>query len=141
MTGKARLIERNGVLGPTIERPIPQPGAGELLLKIHATSLNFHDLVGIDGGIRGLPVPRVPCSDASATVLAVGDGNKRFAVGDAVTFLVFFAGAARTGVISSDLWHLSLKGLRSLSCVSSRRSRSGAVVNEPPISASVSAAA
>ena len=42
MTGKARQIERNGVLAPTIERPIPQPRADELLLKIHATSLNFH---------------------------------------------------------------------------------------------------
>ena len=54
-----------------------------MLLKIYATSLNYHDLVGIDGGIRGLPVPRVPCSDASATVLALGEGVKPFAVGDA----------------------------------------------------------
>ena len=84
MTARARQIERNGVLAPTIERLIPQPHAGELLLKIHATSLNYHDLVGIDGGIRGLPVPRVPCSDASATVLAVGEGIKQFAVGDNV---------------------------------------------------------
>jgi NADPH:quinone reductase-like Zn-dependent oxidoreductase len=106
MTGKARQIERNGVLGPTSERPITQPRAGELLLKIHATSLNYHDLVGIDGGIRGLPVPRVPCSDASATVLAVGDGIKQFAVGDAVVpnfFLNWKSGPVARDVMSPVL--------------------------------------
>ena len=106
MTGKARQIERNGVLAPTIARPIPQPRAGEVLLQIHATSLNFHDLVGIDGGIRGLPIPRVPCSDASATVLAVGDGNKRFAVGDAVIpnfFLNWTSGPVAREVMSPVL--------------------------------------
>ena len=106
MTGKARQIERNGVLAPTSERPIPQPRAGELLLKIHATSLNYHDLVGIDGGIRGLPVPRVPCSDASATVLAVGEGIKQFAVGDAVVpnfFLNWKSGPVARDVMSPVL--------------------------------------
>ena len=101
MTARARQIERNGVLAPTIERPIPQPRAGELLLKIHATSLNYHDLVGIDGGIRGLPVPRVPCSDASATVLAVGEGVKHFAADDAVIPNFFLKW--RSGPVARDM--------------------------------------
>jgi NADPH:quinone reductase-like Zn-dependent oxidoreductase len=106
MTGKARQIVRNGILAPTMERPVPRPRAGEVLLKIHATSLNFHDLIGIDGGIRGLPVPRVPCSDASATVLAAGDGVEHIAGGDAVIpnfFLNWISGPISRDVMSPVL--------------------------------------
>ena len=84
MQGRARLIEQNGVLSPTVERPIPSPKAGEVTIKIHATSINYHDLIGIDGGLPGLPMPRVPFSDASATIVATGDGVDDFAVGDRV---------------------------------------------------------
>ncbi len=82
--GQARIVERDGILSRTLERAIPIPGPGELLLRIHATSLNYHDLVGIDGGIPSASLLRVPCSDASATVSAVGEGVTSFAVGDAV---------------------------------------------------------
>ena len=85
-TGQAlyRSIVSDGHLGNVQSRAVPAPGAGEALLRVHATSLNFHDLVGIDGGIPGLPVPRVPFSDASAVVEAVGDGVSVVAPGDAV---------------------------------------------------------
>lgn len=79
-----RQILGNGVLGDVTRRMVAAPGFDEALLRIHATSVNFHDLVGIDGGIPNLPIPRVPFSDASATVAAIGDGVTAFAVGDAV---------------------------------------------------------
>lgn len=84
MTARARLTEQHGVLSPTIERAVAQPRSGELLLRIHATSLNYHDLIGIEGGIPGLPLPRVPFCDASATVVALGQGVDAYKVGDAV---------------------------------------------------------
>lgn len=82
--GRARQIISDGTLSNVVERDVPEPGVGEVLLRVHATSVNFHDLIGIDGGIPGLPVPRVPFSDASATVLEVGAGVEGFAVGDHV---------------------------------------------------------
>ncbi|GEM_PF-5756506 len=72
MTARARLVEQDGVLSPTIERPIPQPKAGEVLLRIHATNLNYHDLLGIEGGIPGLPLRRVPFCDAPIMALPKG---------------------------------------------------------------------
>ncbi|WP_375383107.1 NAD(P)-dependent alcohol dehydrogenase [uncultured Sphingomonas sp.] len=55
------------------ERPAATPGRGEVLLRVHATSVNYHDYVGINGGIPNLPVPRVPFSDAVATIEAAGE--------------------------------------------------------------------
>lgn len=83
-SGKARQIIGKGALSDVVERDLPKPAASEVLLRVHATSVNFHDLIGIDGGIPGLPVPRVPFSDASATVLELGAGVEGFAVGDHV---------------------------------------------------------
>lgn len=80
----SRSIVSNGLLGEIVTRPVRPLQPGEALLRVHATSLNFHDLVGIDGGIPGLPIPRVPCSDASAIVEAVGVGVSEISPGDAV---------------------------------------------------------
>jgi NADPH:quinone reductase-like Zn-dependent oxidoreductase len=84
MIGSAKLVVENGILSDLVERAVPSPQPGELLLRIHATSVNFHDLVGIDGGIPGLPLPRVPFSDASATVVSLGDGVTSFSPDDRV---------------------------------------------------------
>lgn len=81
---RARQVLANGVLSEVVTRPATQPGPGEALLRVHATSVNFHDLSGIDGLIPNVPLPRVPFSDASATVEAVGAGVPLELVGSAV---------------------------------------------------------
>ena len=67
------------------EEPTPQPGPGEVLVNIKATSLNFRDLTIINGWS---PFPleegRVQLSDAAGIVEAVGAGVTRFSVGDRV---------------------------------------------------------
>jgi NADPH:quinone reductase-like Zn-dependent oxidoreductase len=62
-----------------------QPGPGEALIRVKATSVNFHDFVGVMGGIPRLPLPRVPFSDLCGEVEAVGDGVRRVAPGDRVS--------------------------------------------------------
>jgi NADPH:quinone reductase-like Zn-dependent oxidoreductase len=58
----------------------------EALIKIHAVSLNFRDLAMISGRYP-VEVARqgVPCSDAAATVIAVGSAVNNVKVGDYVT--------------------------------------------------------
>ena len=69
-----------------VERPVPTPGPGEVLVRVHAVSLNFRDKVLLEGTyMPGLPLPIVPASDACGEVVAVGDGVSRAAVGDRVT--------------------------------------------------------
>ncbi|KUI29327.1 hypothetical protein AU194_20885 [Mycobacterium sp. GA-2829] len=72
------------------ERPVGTPGAGEVLVKVNATSMNYHDTVNLQGLIWG-PWPRVPMTDGAGEVVAVGPGVTDLAVGDRVTS-VFYAG-------------------------------------------------
>lgn len=72
-----------------VEEPdLTQPAAGEILVRIGASSLNFHDLAVVSGQI---PVAAniVPLSDGAGTVVAVGEGVAEFAVGDRVVSTFF----------------------------------------------------
>jgi NADPH:quinone reductase-like Zn-dependent oxidoreductase len=67
------------------ERPDPQCGPGEILIKVKAVSLNYRDLAVARGGYgKGTKQNVVPCSDGAGEVLAVGSGVTRIAAGDRV---------------------------------------------------------
>jgi NADPH:quinone reductase-like Zn-dependent oxidoreductase len=67
------------------ERPQPQPGPFELLLKVRAASLNYRDLMMLKGSYNPkMQLPRVPLSDAAGEVAAVGPGVSRVKVGQRV---------------------------------------------------------
>lgn len=69
--------------------PKPEsPGPSEILVRIHATSLNFHDL-GVVTGRMPTADGRIPMSDGAGTVEAVGEDVEEFAVGDAVVSTFF----------------------------------------------------
>jgi NADPH:quinone reductase-like Zn-dependent oxidoreductase len=68
-----------------VERPTPKPGPGEVLVKIHAVSLNYRDLLMVKGQYNPkLRLPRIPCSDGAGEVAAVGDGVTAWRPGDRV---------------------------------------------------------
>lgn len=68
-----------------VERPTPQPGSGEVLVKIHAVSLNYRDLMMVKGLYNPkMRLPRIPCSDGAGEVAAVGEGVKLWKPGDRV---------------------------------------------------------
>ncbi len=77
-----RLGEQPGLDGLTLSHePIPAPGPGEVLVRIHATSLNYHDYIVIEH----MPQPgRIPMSDGAGVIAALGDGVSGLAVGDRV---------------------------------------------------------
>jgi NADPH:quinone reductase-like Zn-dependent oxidoreductase len=61
------------------QRPEPQPGPGEVLLKIKAVSLNYRDLMVVKGIYNPkMNLPRIPCSDAVGEIVALGPGSSRF---------------------------------------------------------------
>jgi NADPH:quinone reductase-like Zn-dependent oxidoreductase len=66
--------------------PDPEPGPGELLIRIEAVSINPRDAILMKGGygrMGGSP-PLVPLCDGAGRVVAMGDGVEGFAVGDFV---------------------------------------------------------
>ncbi|MEY4268605.1 MAG: hypothetical protein RIS90_3140 [Pseudomonadota bacterium] len=68
--------------------PTPQPKPGEVLLEIHAASLNFPDLLIVQNKYQMKPaLPFVPGSEYAGTVQAVGDGVTHLRVGQAVACL------------------------------------------------------
>jgi NADPH:quinone reductase len=55
--------------------PDPRPGPGEVLVTVHAASVNFPDLLVIGGTYQNLPpLPFVPGKDLAGTVAVVGAG-------------------------------------------------------------------
>lgn len=77
-----------------------QPGPGEIRVRIHATSLNFHDLLVANGGIPTAD-HRVLMSDGAGVVEVVGAGVDEFRPGDHVVSCFFpqwAAGPAKTPV-------------------------------------------
>jgi len=66
----------------------PAPKAGEITVRLHANSLNYHDYVVAIGQLKTAD-NRIPMSDGAGVVTAVGEGVSEFAVGDNVTSLFF----------------------------------------------------
>jgi NADPH:quinone reductase-like Zn-dependent oxidoreductase len=64
------------------------PGPGEIRVRIHASSLNYHDL-GVVSGRMPVEDGRIPMSDGAGVVDAVGDSVAEFAPGDAVVSCFF----------------------------------------------------
>ncbi len=64
--------------------PRPRPGRGEVLVKVHAVSLNYRDLLMVRGHYNPkMPLPRIPCSDGAGEVVEVGEEVNDVAVGQA----------------------------------------------------------
>ena len=63
----------------------PRPGPGEVLIDVKALSLNFRDLLVVEGLYNPkLKLPAVPISDGAGIVAAVGEDVRRVKVGDQV---------------------------------------------------------
>jgi NADPH:quinone reductase-like Zn-dependent oxidoreductase len=69
-----------------VELPTPQPGPGEVLVRVRAVSINYRDLLMVKGLYNPkMKLPRIPCSDGAGEVAAVGEGVTQWKEGDRVT--------------------------------------------------------
>ncbi|MEO1853113.1 NAD(P)-dependent alcohol dehydrogenase [Chromohalobacter sp.] len=76
-----------------------EPGPGEVRVRVHASSLNYHDY-GVVVGAMPTEDGRIPMSDGAGVVDAVGEGVEDFTVGDRVVSTFFpewLEGPARIG--------------------------------------------
>jgi len=88
---KAIRLRKPGGLDHLELVDIPDPGApgpGQIRVRLHASSLNYHDL-GVVGGQRPAADGLVPMSDGAGVVEAVGSGVSEFAAGDHVVSTFF----------------------------------------------------
>lgn len=72
-----------------VERPDPETGAGQIAVRMRAASLNYRDLLTVQGKGGAYKLPFVPFSDGAGEVTAVGDGVTRVSIGDRVCPMFF----------------------------------------------------
>ena len=67
------------------DRPEPEPGPGQLTVRVHAAGVNFPDLLMIAGQYQvRTPPPFIPGAEAAGVVTSIGPGVSRFKPGDKV---------------------------------------------------------
>lgn len=73
-----------------VERPVPEPGPYQVLVKMHAWSLNYRDLMTVNGSYNPrLKLPQIPLSDGAGEVVAAGSEVKSVKPGDRVANTFF----------------------------------------------------
>lgn len=87
---KVAAVRKPGGPGNLIveERPDPTPGPAQVLVRVRANSLNFHDFAVVMGLIQ-TDDGRIPMSDGAGEVVAIGAGVTRFGTGDQVVSTFF----------------------------------------------------
>ena len=65
-----------------------EPGVGAIRVRLHASSLNFHDYLVVSGKSK-VTDGRVPMSDGAGIVEAIGEGVTEFRPGDHVVSCFF----------------------------------------------------
>lgn len=84
------------------ELPTPEPGPGQVRLRIEAASLNFPDLLIVQGKYQIKPaLPFVPGSEFAGRVEAVGDGVLTFRAGDRVAAINGTGGFASHALVDA----------------------------------------
>jgi len=83
------------------ERPLPEPGAGQVRVKVAHAGVNFIDVYFRTGTYPGR-FPQVLGVEGSGVVEALGEGSARFAVGDRVAWAMGFGSYATHMVASQD---------------------------------------
>jgi propanol-preferring alcohol dehydrogenase len=81
---KAMVLDQPGKALRAAQLPDPQPGAGEILIRVRACGVCRTDLHLVDGELPDPKLPVVPGHQVVGNVEALGEGASRFAPGDRV---------------------------------------------------------
>jgi NADPH:quinone reductase len=84
------------------ELPEPQPGAGQLLIRVRACAINYPDVLMIEDKYQFRPPrPFAPGGEIAGTVEAVGEGVSGWSEGDRLIAMIGHGGLAEKVLIST----------------------------------------
>jgi NADPH2:quinone reductase len=99
---KAIQIQQTG--GPEVlklaELPIPEPGPGQVLIRVEATGVNFIEIYFRKGTYKS-SMPLIPGSEAAGTVEELGPGVTGFKAGDAVVSVSVLGSYAEYALVAA----------------------------------------
>jgi len=79
-----------------VERPVPRPGSGEVLIRVAAAGVNRPDVLQRKGGYPPPPgAPSIPGLEIAGTIVAVGEGVDAVQIGQPVCALLAGGGYAQ----------------------------------------------
>ncbi|HET6965297.1 MAG TPA: NAD(P)H-quinone oxidoreductase [Acidimicrobiales bacterium] len=83
------------------DHPDPEPGTGQVLVRVRAAGLNGADMIQVKGGYPAPPgsPPDIPGLELAGEVVRVGPGVTRFQLGDRVMAVVGGGGQAELAVV------------------------------------------
>src|SRR3954465_13722723 len=83
------------------ERPDPEPGAGQVLVRVRGAGLNGADMLQRKGGYPAPPgsPPDIPGLELAGEVVGLGPGAQRFATGDRVMGIAGGGGQAELATV------------------------------------------
>jgi NADPH:quinone reductase len=88
------------------EMPSPQPGPGEVLVRVHAAPVNYVDLVVVGGAYQVRPtLPFIPGKGPAGVVTALGPGVSTLRIGDRVLAMAEEGGYAEAVAVAADQCH------------------------------------
>ncbi|HEX6988890.1 MAG TPA: quinone oxidoreductase [Bacillota bacterium] len=101
---KSIRVDRHG--GPEVmqleEVPVPQPGPGQVLVRVEAAGVNFIDIYQRSGAYR-MELPFIPGMEGAGVVEAAGEGLGEFAPGDRVAWAMSAGSYAQYAVVPARL--------------------------------------
>jgi NADPH:quinone reductase len=88
------------------EAPVPQPAAGEVLIRVKATAVNYADSIMVAGRYQTKPeLPFSPGLETAGVVVACGEGANGVKAGDKVMAILAFGGLAEFAVApAAETW-------------------------------------
>jgi propanol-preferring alcohol dehydrogenase len=66
------------------EMPVPKPGPGQLLIKVHACGVCRTDLHVVDGDLKDPKLPIIPGHEIAGSVVQLGESVESFSLGDRI---------------------------------------------------------
>lgn len=92
-TGGPEVLER-------VDLPIPEPGPGQVLIRVEAIGVNFVEIY-FRKGVYKATLPLTPGTEAAGTVEELGPGVTGFAAGDAVASVSVLGSYAEYALVSA----------------------------------------
>ena len=81
---KMALIPKPGADFEIVEREIPKPGSGQVLIKVQACGVCHSDVITKEGGLPGIQYPRVPGHEVAGVIDELGAGVSAWKKGQRV---------------------------------------------------------